>query len=226
MITMQEWKVMSGLEQTLWLEDNCQVNAISLNSRKLVQGVGVSDSHYIAQPKIDGKVVACPSYRTWTGMLTRCYCKKYHAIRPTYTGSAACDEWLAFSNFREWWMEHQVDGWELDKDILSCGGKLYSPITCIFVPGWLNRFTSGHGAGRGEWPIGASYNKRDGKYQSNCKNPISGKVEHLGLFDTPEEAHLAWRARKLELALELKPKMDEIDIRIYPRVVEIINNAK
>ena len=52
------------------------------------------------------------------------------------------------------------------------------------------------------------------------------KVEHLGLFKTPEAAHLAWKARKLELALELKPKMDEIDLRIYPRIVEIINNAK
>ena len=58
-----------------------------------------------------------------------------------------------------------------------------------------------------------------------CVKP-NGRSQHLGYFDTPEAAHLAWRNRKLELALELKPKMDEIDTRIHPRVVEIIRNAK
>ena len=55
---------------------------------------------------------------------------------------------------------------------------------------------------------------------------MSKNTEHLGYFDTPEAAHAAWLKRKLELALELKPKMDEIDLRIYPRVIEIINNSK
>ena len=30
--------------------------------------------------------------------------------------------------------------------------------------------------------------------------------------------------RKLEIASELKPEMDEIDVRIYPNIVNIVKN--
>ena len=63
-------------------------------------------------------------------------------------------------------------------------------------------------------------------FQARCKNPITGAREHLGYFSNSETAHLAWRARKLGLALDLKPRMDEIDQRIYHRVVEIIMKAR
>ena len=122
-------------------------------------------------------------------------------------------------------MENQVDGWQVDKDLLSDAG-IYSPETCIFVPQWLNLLTTDSGASRGKWPIGVSYHDGASRFRAQCRNPITRKGEHLGLFTTPEEAHLAWLKRKLELAIELKPKMDEIDLRIYPRVIEIINNSK
>ena len=53
---------------------------------------------------------------------------------------------------------------------------------------------------RGECPIGVHLFKPTGKYRANCGNPFTGKVEYLGLFSTPEEAHEAWRKRKHELA--------------------------
>lgn len=37
--------------------------------------------------------------------------------------------------------------------------------------------------------------------------------------------HTAWLNRKLEIALELKPEMDEIDLRIYPNVIGIIKST-
>ena len=40
------------------------------------------------------------------------------------------------------------------------------------------------------------------------------------------QAHQAWRNRKLKIAAELKSKMDDIDVRIYPRIIEIISNSK
>jgi hypothetical protein len=39
-----------------------------------------------------------------------------------------------------------------------------------------------------------------GRFRSYCGNPFTGKVEHLGYFNNPEDAHEAWRQRKHELA--------------------------
>lgn len=224
MITMQEWKAMSCNDKTTWLEDNCLASNMSLAKRGLVYGVGVNDAPYHTQPIINGKKV-CPAYQAWIGVLARAYDAKFHAKKPTYSGVKVCDEWHSFMSFRKWWLENQVDGWELDKDILSDAG-VYSPETSIFVPAWLNLFTTDSGAARGAYPIGVVFRKDAGRFRARCGNPVSKKFEHLGYFDTPEAAHAAWLNRKLEIALELKPKMDEIDLRIYPRVIEIINNAK
>ena len=225
MITIQEWKAMSGKEQMIWLEENTELSGRYESRRGLVQGVGINDAQYCVAPGIDGKTVLCPAYRAWKDMLKRSYSQRCHAMQPTYSGVTVCDEWHSFMSFRRWWIENQIDGWQLDKDIMS-DSREYSPETSIFVPRWLNVFTIDRGAARGNLPIGVIFHKGRGKFRAKCCNPMSKKQEHLGYFDTPEEAHAAWLARKLELALELKPKMDEIDQRIYPRVIEIINNAK
>ena len=226
LITMQEWNAMNGKEQTIWLEDNCQVNGLGC-PRKPLFGVGINDAPYCTKSIIDGKQVMCPAYSAWKSMLKRAYSLKFQEKQPTYKGVVVCDEWHSFMSFRHWWLENQVDGWELDKDILYDDG-VYSPEACIFVPSWLNLFTIDSGAKRGVYPIGVYFRKGKGKgrFRAQCCNHMSKKRDHLGYFDTPEAAHLAWLNRKLELALELKPKMDEIDLRIYPRVIEIINNAK
>ena len=215
---------MSGLEQTMFLLDNCQVNGKG-GKRIVIGGSGVNDATYCTQPAIDGKQVMCPAYKAWKNMFKRVYSAKFHASRPTYSDVKVCDEWLTFMSFRKWWLENQVDGWQIDKDILS-DAACYSPDTCLFVPAWLNLFTTDCGSARGEWPIGVCLDKKSGKFRAKCCNPITKKQESLGYFCAPEEANLAWMARKLELALELKPSMDEIDLRIYPRVADIINNAK
>ena len=225
MITIQEWNAMSGKEQTLWLEENTELSRRHESQRGLVYGVGVNDAPYCTKPTIDGKRFYCPAYVAWNNMLTRSYSAKFHASRPTYSGVTVCDEWHSFMAFRAWWIENQVDGCPIDKDLLS-DDACYSPDTCIFVPVWLNAFTTDSCAKRGVYPIGVDFRKGKGRFRAQCCNHMSKKRDHLGYFDTPEAAHLAWLNRKLEIALELKPKMDEIDLRIYPRVIEIINNAK
>ena len=225
MITISEWKSMSGLEQTLWLEKKFPANNHSIARRKSMHGVGINNASYMIRVRVNGERIACPAYATWYGMLTRCYSSKFRSRSPTYIGVTLCDEWHSFMSFREWWMDNQVDGCELDKDLLS-DAVGYSPDTCLFVPAWLNLFTVDSGAARGAYPIGVTFDKSAGRFKAQCSNPVSNKNQYLGLFVTPEEAHEAWLAHKLELALELKPRMDSIDPRIYPRVIEIINNAK
>ena len=192
---------------------------------RLVYGFGVNDADYAVRPTINGKMVICAAYSAWSSMITRCYSEKHQKKWQTYIGVTVCDEWRSFMAFREWWLENHVDGWQIDKDLLT-DNRQYSPESCIYIPSWLNTFTIGCDSTRGEFPIGVDYHKKSNSFRSRCRNPANGSREEITGFKTPEDAHLAWRARKLEYAAQMKNEMDAIDERIYPRVVEITNRAK
>ena len=175
---------------------------------KLVRGVGVNDADYnvIEYRNVCGKKVQvwiCPFYQTWVSMLNRCYSEKYHQRQPTYRGCKVCDEWLIFSNFKRWMEQQDWEGKQLDKDLLVEGNKTYSPEFCVFVHQLINKFANERCAARGQYMIGANWHKRDLTFQSNCRNPFTGKLEHLGYFDNELEAHLAWKSKKHEFACQL-----------------------
>lgn len=201
-----------------------KANALSLAKRKLVLGVGVNDSEFMAEIRIDGKRYVCPAYRAWKHILRRCYCPKFLSKNHTYSGVTVSDEWLLFSNFRKWWIENGASGWQIDKDLLT-DSKVYSSESCIYVPRWLNNFTEDHGIARGEYLIGACYDTRRKCFVSQCSNPEGGTA-YVGSYATQQEAHDAWMARKIEIATKLKPYMDNIDGRIYNRVITIIRRLK
>lgn len=77
----------------------------------------------------------------WGGMLNRCYNHKYHERKPTYRDCSVSEYFQNFTNFY-YWANAQVGfdivGWELDKDILIRGNKIYSEDTCVFVPREIN----------------------------------------------------------------------------------------
>ena len=177
---------------------------------KLVFGVGVNDLGYRVHVREDvtengGKrtwktVFLCKYYATWKHMLERCYSKKYQESYPTYIGTSVYSEWLSATEFKKWMEQQDWSGKCLDKDIIVPGNRLYSPDTCAFVLPATNSFVTARDASRGEYPVGVHLYKRTSKYQALCKNPFTGKQEHLGYFSTPEEAHEAWRKRKHDLA--------------------------
>lgn len=191
------------------------------NQMKLVCGVGINDADYVVQYRVSGRRLKCPAHMAWANMLDRCYNAKFHSRHPSYIGVTVCDEWLSFMSFRKWWIDNHVDGWHLDKDLLT-DGREYSPEACIYVPQWLNKFTLDRALMRGDWPIGVSFHRPTGKFRARCRNPMNPRGYYIGVFADANEAHRAWLKRKLELAKELKDKMDEIDERIYQRVIEII----
>lgn len=192
----------------------------------ILYGVGVNDANYkITTVDSDGVAVRCKAYIAWANILTRCFSKVEHERRPTYANTTICDEWLSFMNFRGWWLSNYVEGYHLDKDLLT-DDREYGPESCIYVPSWINTFTLDCNSTRGDLPIGSYFNKQHGLFYAQCRNPKTGKRESLGRYATAEQASDVWRSRKLSLSAELKPSMDLVDSRIYPRVVEIVLRAK
>ena len=202
------------------------------NKKRLVCGVGINDADYavvkwetigyvngVRKQKL---VWMCPYYRTWRGMLNRCYSIKTQERQPTYKGCSVSEEWLRFSNFKIWMEKQDWEGLQLDKDLLFEGNKIYSAETCVFVTKAVNLFTIDRGASRGEWLIGVYRDKGAGKFMSQCRNPFTKKSEYLGLFTCELEAHQEWLKRKLELAHLLAA--EQTDERVARALIERYTN--
>jgi hypothetical protein len=197
-----------------------------MKHKKLVYGVGVNNADYVVQKfetigyangkRKQKKAWVCPCYRVWVRMLERCYSAKWQERQQTYKGCTVSEDWLTFSNFKKWMEDQNFEGKHLDKDILFEGNKIYSANNCVFVTQAVNNFIIDSGASRGEWLIGVNWNKRAGKFKAQCCDPFTRKQEYLGLFATEQEAHEAWRKRKLELAHELAA------IQTDPRVAKAL----
>lgn len=168
--------------------------------RSPVFGVGINDYPGTSSWMEGGVRHHCPFYVKWHSMLSRCYNKKYLDAMPTYADCYVTEDWKRFSVFRAWMEGQDWEGKHLDKDLLVPGNKEYGPETCVFISRKLNAFLNDHRLARGEYPLGVSWHKQTSKFVAQCSNPETGKSEHLGLFDDPEEAHLAWKKRKHELA--------------------------
>ena len=185
---------------------------------KLVYGVGFNDK---AKPTwFDGKIVK--EYILWADMIKRCFNENFQTHRPTYKGCGVSDNFLHYSFFYDWCQEQIGFGnidekgryWHLDKDLLIAGNKTYSETTCVFVPNEINTFFTNSGAIRGEYPVGVSFHKRDGKFVANCK--VNGKKQHLGYFSTQQEAFTVYKPFKEALCKQLALKWEhEIDPRLF-----------
>lgn len=73
-------------------------------------------------------------YKTWVGMMQRCYSERERWNNRSYKDCTVCDEWHNFQNFAEWMESQNYEGMELDKDTLLSGNKIYSPDYCCFIP--------------------------------------------------------------------------------------------
>ena len=169
--------------------------------------------------KLDEKVMNTASYNTWRHMLIRCYDKKYQEKQPTYIGCTVFDEWKSFAIFKKWFNENYVEGYELDKDILVKGNKVYSPKTCCFVPAYINTLFTKSNASRGNFPIGVARSKNGLRFIANIT--INNKTKHLGAYDTIEEAFFAYKQAKEEWIKEVANKWKN---KIAPNVYEALMN--
>lgn len=135
-----------------------------MSKKSLVFGVGIND--YNAKVKTKG--IHLDSYVRWKILLQRCYSKKYQASHPRYVGCVVCNEWLSYSSFKKWYDKYYIQGYDLDKDILVKGNKIYSPNTCCFVPHEINILVRDYNYKDKHFnlPTGISYDKLRKKYKS------------------------------------------------------------
>lgn len=113
----------------------------------LVYGVGYNSAIRKGIPVKDGeKISKC--YDVWRRMLQRCYDPQYKIDHPTYVGVGCCEDWKDYQNFAKWFYttSNFHSGFELDKDLLVQGNKIYSPETCCFLPSEINKTLSTKGS--------------------------------------------------------------------------------
>lgn len=159
------------------------------------------------------------AYKIWKHMLNRCYNETFKFKYHTYKDCTSCNEWLLFSNFKKWFDEHYVDGWQLDKDILCKGNKIYSPNTCCFVPQKINGMLAKSDKRRGKYCIGVT--RHGSGYRAMIR--INNIHHNLGTFRTEQDAFYAYKQKKEEAIQELANEYKEM---LNPRVYEALCNYK
>jgi hypothetical protein len=188
------------------------------NSNRLVCGIGIKGDKY---PSWNG-VEMLKEYSLWTDMLLRCT-NKVLRKHPTYEGVTCSENFKSYTFFYEWCNQQKGFNekdknsrkWSLDKDLLIRGNKCYSEGVCCFVPQRINTLLIKCDASRGDWPIGIYWNKATSKYKASCNNG-TGKQTYLGLFNTPQEAFLAYKIYKEALIKEVANEYKEqLDYRVY-----------
>tara|TARA_R110000744_G_scaffold170264_1_gene288389 strand:- start:5285 stop:5932 length:648 start_codon:yes stop_codon:yes gene_type:complete len=74
-----------------------------------------------------------PAYKSWVGMLRRCYEEPRQERNMCYIGVTVCGEWQNFSNYLLWFEDNYVKGCQLDKDKIIKWNKVYRPEACSFM---------------------------------------------------------------------------------------------
>ena len=160
--------------------------------------------------------IVTQEYAKWHRMIHRCYDAKFHEKNPTYKDCMVCDDWHNFQNFAEWYTKQKGydENYELDKDLLISGNKVYSPDTCMLAPSQINSLLLDCGARRGEYPVGVCYDKKLGKFKAQIS--IDGKPRHIGFFKTVEQASEAYQiAKKANIKRMALEWQDRIDKRLF-----------
>lgn len=152
-------------------------------------------------------------YTVWKQMLSRCYNEKY-GRHIDYLNCSVSEEFKIFQTFAEWCSFQKgfnETKFELDKDLLCTGVKLYSRTTCVFVPNEINLLI--------RFPKKSIFYRGITRTPNNkyvAKLTKYGKKYHLGTFDTQEEAFCVYKQAKEAYVREVANKWrDQIDPRAY-----------
>lgn len=150
----------------------------------------------------------------WNCILDRCYSERELKKHPAYVGCSVSEDWWLLSNFKKWYDEHYVHGWQIDKDLLVKGNKVYGPDTCCFVPLEINvSIVQKRRPKHTDLPQGV-YARKDGMFFALLQ--CGGTRKRLGLYKTKEEAFLAFKEAKEAWIKTLADKYkDQLETKVY-----------
>ena len=204
----------TGYETTVELGDIKKGNVKDPYSPS-VCGVGVSGNKY----PITVNGVKTKEYELWKSMLERCYSDSaYQKKRPTYKDCEVSENFKSYEYFYEWCHNQigfDVKGFDLDKDLLVKGNKVYNESTCVFIPAEINSLLTKCTASRGKHLIGVCWSKTANAFKATVSKN-KGKQEFLGYFKTEIEAFNAYKQAKESFIKEQAERWkDRIDLRAY-----------
>lgn len=205
--------------------DHLRVGSIKNLYLPKVYGVGyMGEGEYLAKENRKNT----SAYAAWHGIMQRCYDPKMQAKSPTYKGCAVHPEWHNFQVFAKWFygQKHYMAGFEVDKDLLVDGNKVYSPDACCVVPQELNVLFNDSHAGKGSVaPTGVNYHARLDKFEARIS--INGERVYLGVFKCPYEAEAVYKKAKQDYVKakieEWKGRIEGIVINALYRKIEQLN---
>lgn len=188
-------------------------------NQKKVAGVGIYEPGRFVS--VHG-VEITSEYKAWNAMLRRC--QPNGAIQkkqPAYIGCSVHPDFIKFQDFAEW-CQTQIgfgnSGWQLDKDIIKPGNKVYGPDTCCFVPQEINKLFNLNLGKNSPYPTGVSWCNRTSRFMATIK--IDGSKKFLGRFDTIKEAETAYLAAKRKHVVGVATHWrDQIDPRVYDAMI-------
>ena len=141
------------------------------------------------------------AYLAWTNMLQRCYLDIKGKNDAYYGIVKVCEEWLNFQNFAEWYESNYYyipnERLHIDKDIKSCGCKLYSSDTCILIPQSINEVIRDNHRKILNSDLPITIRRCNNGYR------VKFRKENLGVYKTIDECVNKYNNRKVEYIKEL-----------------------
>lgn len=154
----------------------------------------------------------------WRAMMDRCKVGgSQQTVNKSYIGCTMSENFKNFQYFASWCQRQYGYNleYELDKDLLIKGNKLYSEDVCVFLPKELNNILLRGKTTRGDLPIGVVYRADTAcfRYQLN----IGGKTRLKSSgYATSQDAFNAYKLAKEEFMKQQATKWrDQIDPRAY-----------
>lgn len=208
-----------------------RAGAIRSPFQKAVFGRGFIGSGEFSPSDASGK--PSPEYRRWKAILSRCYNPIPHAKDLSYKDCEVCEEWLNFQNFAGWLssQEHYKKGYEIDKDLLVPGNKVYGPETCCMLPREVNTAITGKtDSCENGLPCGVHWHRKNSCYVVSV---VTDTEDYQGSFQCLEKAIEVSKSTKeayiKRLAEKYKPTISKevyealckYEYKMYPQNKEI-----
>lgn len=182
-----------------------------------------------------------PYYYYYSSMKARVGTGKkalHDAFPSVYDNRSLCKAWQGDQGYKAFclWCDNtegfnlfDKDGrrWQLDKDFLSTGNNLYSPVKCCFIPQSINSMIKPNHKGK----------VTNDKYRTICKGVTESKTKdgvisyrvsccgkYLGKFSDLLSARIAYDNHfKLNLKIKLFDYFPMLDERVLESIVKMID---